>query len=501
MARSSFNADLPALEQHVARLISAPRSKPERVATSALLAVVGSVDEFGGRFMRRVGGPRYQNLRRYYKAFSEVPIDVLLRACGAEKNPLDKSDAAWGSHVRPDGVVVVSRNKEWRALVEVKCGADRLDESQVVAYHEIARHLQFDALITISNEAGGRDNSPPTKIRRALRPANLRKVPVTHLQWRGLLGDAIALFRKDLEDNVADEDQDWILGEWLAYMHDSKSEVLIPACLSDGWIETLKLAKQRLLQPDSKHLQAVAAAWGDLAREIEFQMRIKGIELEPKISRKEREDASLRRQGLIDEAIASRTLTLGWKCPEPVRSFYCSVDLDARVVRYYFEVDSFSGKSAGARVMSWGAQIADENVDGVIIRPKWRKPSVETPLLLSECKGVRELNAFLKSKSVDPVDGSPVRMRVEWHRSLEGRAGRQGRTHLDQICEGVHDFYSRVMAGLRSVEVMPTESRSRRSEADEAIASRVMDTAKEAPGHDGEPSLKTEARLSNTGVD
>lgn len=464
MKRAQFDWNNKALAGHAARLIPPPRSKPEGAATSCLLAVLGAVDEFGTRFMKRVGGPAYAQFHRYYKGFCETPVDLLDKAAGKSEQSLVEVTPAWGSHDRPDGIVVVSRNKEWRALVEVKTGSDRLRSDQVAAYHHIASHFGFDAVVTISNETGGMDGEPPAGALTEIRPANRKKIPVVHVQWRDLLSDGLALHAKHLEDNVQDEDQDWILGEWLRYIHDERSEILIPARLGDGWSEVLQLAKKRMLLPDTKELHDLVNHWGDLAREIEFQMRLNGVSLEPRLSRAERADPTIRHRTLIDEAVSHRTLSVSWKCPSPIDTFNCTVDLDARVARYHFEVDRTSGKSAAARVMCWAGQIQTTRAGEVVVRPKWKKPAIETPLLLSDCRGVHPLNAFLKSKGIDTTSGVPARIAFEWHRPIEGRAGRAGQNHLEQICTGVHDFYTEVMAGLRSVETLPSES-TRRSSA------------------------------------
>ncbi|MDG1983774.1 MAG: hypothetical protein P8M11_04345, partial [Planctomycetota bacterium] len=47
----------------------------------------------------------------------------------------------------------------------------------------------------------------------------------------------------------------------------------------------------------------------------------------------------------------------------------------------------------------------------------------------------------------------------EWTHSLQGRAGRGGQHHIDQICAGVRRFYAEIMAGLRSVESLPEDIR------------------------------------------
>jgi hypothetical protein len=49
--------------------------------------------------------------------------------------------------IRPDGVVVVTRaSKTWRALVEAKVAANRLD-AQMNGYLDLARELDFQAVL------------------------------------------------------------------------------------------------------------------------------------------------------------------------------------------------------------------------------------------------------------------------------------------------------------------------------------------------------------------
>jgi len=450
------------LISHRARMIPSPRSKPELIATSSLLAVIGSVDEFGTRFLRQIGGPSYKNLQSYMHTYCEVPASVLLGGAGASL----AQDPPWGIHDRPDGIIVVSRNRTWSALVEVKVGQGRLEPDQLAAYHEMAKHFGFDAVVTISNEVGSASGAPPKSALCGVRPADLKKIPIVHIQWRRLLGDAVTLYRKDLEDNVADPDQDWILGQWIQYVMDERSDVLVAASLGDGWNEVIQLARKRMLQLDSSPLHSVVEAWRDVAREIAFRLRVQGVALTPRLSRKEVADPQLVRDRLHKEAVESGTLSMSWKCASPVDVLHCVVDLSARDVRYFFEVTDFAGKSSGARVMSWASQIDPTTARGVILRPKWRKPAIETPLMLDQCTGARDLSAYLTTKGVSSTDGAPVRMRIEWHLAIEGRSGRKGQEHLRQVLKGMQSFYGHVIAGLRSVETMPVQARVSRVQPD-----------------------------------
>src|SRR5690554_4604467 len=119
---------------HAARLIPTSgingAEEQERRATSALLAVMASVKEFGRALTGPLGAPAGK-----LETFIEVPF------------VLDDKK------VFPDGLVRVSRgNKEWTALVEVKTGTNALAVEQLENYLDVARENGYDALITISNE-------------------------------------------------------------------------------------------------------------------------------------------------------------------------------------------------------------------------------------------------------------------------------------------------------------------------------------------------------------
>ncbi len=102
----------------------------ERRATSAFLAVLTAVKEFGRAITQPLGAPAGK-----VEAFIEVPFQL-------------------GDHqFYPDGLIRVSRGKTvWTALVEVKTNNNDLKPEQLENYLEIAREHGYDALLTISNE-------------------------------------------------------------------------------------------------------------------------------------------------------------------------------------------------------------------------------------------------------------------------------------------------------------------------------------------------------------
>lgn len=93
----------------------------ERRATSALLAVMSSVKEYGRVITGRMGAPA-----GVLEAFIELPFQL-----GDKK-------------VFPDGLIRVKRgSKIWTALIEVKTGNNELQRKQLENYLDVAREHRF----------------------------------------------------------------------------------------------------------------------------------------------------------------------------------------------------------------------------------------------------------------------------------------------------------------------------------------------------------------------
>src|SRR5690606_30234047 len=112
----------------------------------------------------------------------------------------------------PDGAIVVERGKtRWVCLVEVKTGDGKLTAEQVTRYIDIAKTEGFDAVLTLSNEITASVDDLPVVIDKR----RLKSTPVKHLSWWRVITEAVVQrrYRK-----VEDPDQDWILGELIAYL-------------------------------------------------------------------------------------------------------------------------------------------------------------------------------------------------------------------------------------------------------------------------------------------
>jgi hypothetical protein len=445
---------------YTVRLIPNPRGTPELRAVAALLAMVKGVSEFGGRVSKRAGGPRYKDMRRYVECFTEVPFEVL------SGETLPGHQAKRGTDVpknkrlycRPDGVILVRKGKqEWKALVEVKVGALKLenDPDQIAEYHKQASALGFDALITISNEPAQLGGLPPRGIEGIIDGRRARRCPVVHIQWRDLLGDAQALVDKGLEENVEDIDQAWMLTEWIRYVTDDTSGVLERATLGQHWSTILEDAGRSRMNRKSDELQDVVTCWIGYFGEIGYHLRLLGIQAVPKISRKERGDPEQLHRRLCDKCANDGVLHAAWKVPGPVDEMRCDLHLGHRKIHYSFEVSGFEGKTSSSRLWNWIGQLDRSRAPGDLsLTVSWKGTRTKSLFQLHEIESARSLQSHLQQQGVDRA-AVPTSLVFEWIIPLPRKKGQHGVAHLEATTTGMIRFYEDIAAGLRSVERMP----------------------------------------------
>jgi hypothetical protein len=179
----------------------------ERRATSALLAVMSAVREFGRALTQPFGAPA-------------GPVETYIEV------PFKQGD----KQLFPDGLIRVTRGqRRWTALVEVKTGGNELQAEQLERYLDIARDEGFDALITISNEIPPVPGQHPTRLDKR----KLRRTALHHLPWSEILTEAV--MQKEYR-GVADADQAWILGELIRYLEHPRSGALEFNDMGASWV-------------------------------------------------------------------------------------------------------------------------------------------------------------------------------------------------------------------------------------------------------------------------
>ena len=299
---------------HRARLIPTSgingAEEQERRATSALLAVVSSVKEFGRTLTRRVGAPAGT-----VETYVEVPFDTN------------------GHKAIPDGLIRVTRGKRsWTALVEVKTGTNELQARQLETYLDIAKAEGFDALVTISNEILGAAGEHPTSVDRR----KLRRVALRHLSWTQILCDAVM---EKTHRGVADPDQAWILGELIRYLEHPRSGALEFDDMGPHWVETRKAARAGTLRVSDPGPSAVTARFDQFLRFTGLRLgRELGTNVQLALSRAEARDPSVRGQALLADLVENGRLTGALRIPDAIGPISVCADLRAAQVSTSVEV-------------------------------------------------------------------------------------------------------------------------------------------------------------------
>ena len=434
---------------HEARLIPTSgingAEEQERRATSALLAVLGAVKEFGRAFVKPFGAPAGT-----LECYIEVPFTL-----GEQR-------------LYPDGLIRVSRgSKSWTALVEVKTGSNQLATQQLENYLDIAKAEGFDAVITISNEIPAVAGQHPTKVDRR----KTRKVALHHIAWSQVLAEAV--LQKEFR-GVADPDQAWILGELIRYLEHGKSGALEFDDMGEAWVGVRDAVAAGTLRPNDKGIPEVAARFDALLRFTSLQLgRQLGTEVVPVLSRKEAADPTLRTQALTESLCSTGVLSGIIRIPDTVGALVITADLRASTVTCHVDVDAPKEGRSTTRV-NW------------LVRQLKNAPDstrLETFVHHARGSSAAELLSAVREDPATLVT-DPTRelraFRVAATKPLGKKRGRGRGCFIDSVLDAVDAYYADVLGSMRAWSAAPPKLRPSHPtppEVDDTVAAALASTA------------------------
>jgi hypothetical protein len=399
----------------VARLIPVTTASgveaKERCSASAFLAVMSAVEEFGRAILRPLGAPAGD-----VETFVEVPFKV---ASGT---------------IRPDGVIVVTRgSRSWSALVEVKTGPNELIPGQVESYLDLARDLQFDGLITISNQSVTMSSDYPIVIDKK----KLKRVQLHHWSWFRILTEAEVQRR---HRGVKDPDQAYILGELIRYLSDARSGIVMFGDMGPSWTNVREGARLRTLRKNDENVLAVAARWDELIRFLTLDLtRELGRDVKQIVVKAE--SSPLARIHALQESLAmSGRLYATLQIPDTAGRLELVADLRARQVTVRTLIDPPRDSRNRGRV-------------GWLMRQLWKAP----PHLIIESLVSRSSTSI--SAQLGQAREQPGRLLPDRDKEIRGfvltltqdmglnRASGRG-AFIDSITKATRTFYGDVLQNL-----------------------------------------------------
>ncbi|WP_218917449.1 hypothetical protein [Luteipulveratus mongoliensis] len=413
---------------HQARLIPTSgingAEEQERRATSALLAVLGAVKEFGRAVTVPLGAPAGA-----IETYIEVPFPLGDRT------------------LRPDGLIRVKRgSKSWIALVEVKTGSAELAAEQLENYLDIARENAFDAVVTISNEIPAIAGTHPTKVD----GRKLRRVTMHHLSWSEVL--CAAVMQKE-HRGVADPDQAWILGELIRYLEHPRSGALAFNDMGESWVKIREAISAGTLRVSDSGLADVAGRWDALLRYTSLQLgRQLGDEVIPVLTRKELADPVARNQSLTAEAAATGALTGRVRVPNVVGELVVTADLRAGNITVHMDV------------LAPGVGRATSRVNWLVRQLSSAPPSTRVEAFAAYARGpgsAELLSAVREDPSALLLDRTKElkSFRVATVRSAGTKRGTGRGSFIESVINATNDFYGEIAQSVRAWQAKPPQIR------------------------------------------
>lgn len=401
---------------HEARLI--PTSgigspiEQERRATSALLAVISAVDEFGRALLKPCGAPA-----GHVETYVEVPFDLGKKA------------------LRPDGVIRVSRGKrEWTALVEVKTSSNELQVEQVENYLDLAKDNGYDAVITISNEIPPVAGSHPL----VLDKRKVKSVPVYHFSWVRIV--SIALMQKEVH-GVQDPDQAWILGELIRYLEHDNSGALAFTDMGASWTKVREDARKGVLRKSDPDVVDVATKFDALVRYTCLRLGQKlGTEVFPQLPRRQLQNPKERTAELVDELVADSCLAARIRIPDTVADLEVKCDLRGQQIHVSVTVPA-SGHSRSETRVRWLMRQLSEDLENVVIEASGRGRKMAAP--------ITEIRKDEKVLAPDS-DKEITRFKITHIYPMGvAKSTRAKSSFIDSVGTSIDDFYGRVLQRLK----------------------------------------------------
>lgn len=184
--------------------------KSERRLLSVFMATLDIVPEFRSHILKLVGYGSGKTCT--YKSFMEPSFQDRLIPSG-----------------RPDGLMVCQRGRQtWSALIEAKSDKSRIIVEQIETYATLARYLNVEAIISISNEFSAQSHELPYTIAKPKQKGRA----IFHLSWSKIASE-LALFL-ETHPNLSDAER-YILEEAERFFTSKDSGVVTFDEMSPKW--------------------------------------------------------------------------------------------------------------------------------------------------------------------------------------------------------------------------------------------------------------------------
>ena len=416
-----------------ARLIpTLSMKKAEERATSVLLACFMTVPLFAAELLGQVGAPSGKRIK--VMTFTEV---VFKRKDG-------------NSNARPDGLILVqSGSKYWSALVESKVGNSDLSEHQVEDYVDIARELDIDAVITLSNQFALTPKHSPV----SLSKQKLRRVSLYHFSWMYVLSKASSITQDSL---VVDREQAIVLNELARYLEHDSSGISTSVNMPRAWRMTCdEIQGGREIRRNNVEAGEAIVAWHQLQRYLAISLSSDLHQpVTVALSKNEQRDPSLSVSRDFETLAKDGVLSGELETQDTASRIRLEADLKRRCFTVSMTVTAPVGVRPLTAVNWLVRQLREEKFsDGFNLKVSWARRRSFTTTALNKVIG--DPGTAL----ADSGGASPTRFTVLLQRDLLGKM-KTNKAIVEQGEHALKDFYRHVGQNIKAWVPRPPQLRS-----------------------------------------
>lgn len=386
----------------------------EKRATSALLATMVAVREFGRALVSRFGGPGGS-----IETYLETPFPLGDRT------------------VYPDGVLRVARGgRIWTALLETKTGSNSLRRDQVENYLDVAKEQGFDVVVTLSNDIAALGGDHPVGVDRT----KFKRVTLHHISWSEVLHEAqMQLAHRGLDDRL----QAWMLAELVRYLEHPKSGAAAFEDMGASWVPVREAVGTGTLRPGDRKAAAVAASWEKLVRHLCLRLTSQlGVPAVPVMPRRLAQDPLARSAEATARLATEGSLAATLRIPNAVSPVSVVADLRTGMVRTSIELAAPREGGASRRV-NWLLRQLRDAPDALIVEVGFARRE-ETSC--EQLKDLRDSNAALLPDPTADVRSFRLTLLTPMGTKRSGLRG----GFIPSVNAAIDNFYAQVVQSLRS---------------------------------------------------